>query len=309
MKACRVHEFGGPEVVRIDHVEPAAPGPGQILVRVSAAGVGPWDAWVRSGKSVLDQPLPLTLGADFSGVVAQVGPDTPGLEPGHEVFGVTNGQFTGAHAEYALAEALGVAAKAKRLSHVEAAAAPVVAVTAWQMLFEHGRVLAGERVLIHGAGGSVGAAAVQLARAAGATVIGTDIGEGYAYARSLGDGHVVDMQHERFEDYAEGVDVVIDTVGGAVQRRSFEVLKPGGRLISSVMQPELQLAASRSILAKFMLVQVTRAALLHVGELLDSRRLIVRVGTVLPLEQARAAHEMLDGKRPRQPGKIVLQVS
>ena len=309
MKACRVHEFGGPEAVCIDDVEVPTAGPRQLLVRVFAAGVGPWDAWIRSGKSVLEQPLPLTLGADLSGVVASVGPDVTGFELGQEVFGVTNSQFTGSHAEFALAEAAGMAAKGKTLGHVDAAAVPVVAVTAWQMLFDHARARAGERVLVHGAGGSVGAAAVQLAHAAGLTVIGTDIGEGCAYARSLFDGPVVDMQHERFEDRADTVDVVIDTVGGAIQRRSFAVLKPGGRLVSSVMPPEQSLASPRGILAKFMLVEVTRAALLRVGELLENQQLSVRVGTVLPLEQARVAQEMLDGTRARHPGKIVLQMN
>jgi NADPH:quinone reductase-like Zn-dependent oxidoreductase len=248
------------------------------------------------------------LGADLSGTVVQVGPGVKGFAVGQELFGVTNERFTGAYAEYAVVDVAGIAPRPKRLSHVEAGGSPVVGVTAWQMLFEHGAARSGERVLVHGAGGNVGALAVQMARALGASVMGTDIGEGVGYARSLGDGPIVDMKRERFEDQFRDIDLVLDTVGGEVQRRSFDVLKPGGRLISSVSEPEPALAAAHGVEARFMLVKVTTVALMKLGELLESGQLVARVGAVLPLARARDAHEMLAGVQPRPPGKLVLQV-
>ena len=165
MKAVRVHRFGGIDAIEYEEVAVPAPGAGQVLVRVRASGVGPWDAWVREGKSALPQPLPLTLGSDLSGVVESVGSGVSAFRPGEEVFGVTNARFTGANAEYAVAEAGMLAAKPRRLTHLEAASVPVVASTAWQMVWDHGAVGPAKVVLVHGAAGNVGAYAVQLANA------------------------------------------------------------------------------------------------------------------------------------------------
>src|SRR3954470_6620373 len=155
MMAWRGHAFGPPTGMSLEGIPRPDPGEGEVLVRVHAAGVGPWDGWIRAGKSVLPQPLPLTLGSDLSGTVEAVGGGVTGFRPGDEIFGVTNASFTGAYAGYAVAEADMIAVKPARLGHVEAAAAPVVAVTALQMLFDHARVEAGQRVLVLGAAGSV----------------------------------------------------------------------------------------------------------------------------------------------------------
>jgi NADPH:quinone reductase-like Zn-dependent oxidoreductase len=136
MLAWRVHEFGPPEAMIFERVPRPVPGPGEVLVRVHAAGVGPWDAWIRAGKSALPQPLPLTLGSDLSGTVAALGSDVSDIAPGEQVFGVTNSQFLGAYAEYAVASAGMLAKKPRSLSHAEAASVPVVAMTAWQGLFD-----------------------------------------------------------------------------------------------------------------------------------------------------------------------------
>lgn len=308
MRAARVHRFGGIDAIVAEAVPRPEPGPGEVLVRVYAAGVGPWDALVRTGNSVLRQPLPLTLGSDLSGVVERVGEGVQGLEPGDAVFGVTNARFTGAYAEYALADAGMIARKPPRLTHPEAASVPVVACTAWQMLFDEGGVRASQRVLVHGAAGNVGAYAVQLAKGAGATVIGTGFAAGQDAIRELGAELVVDVRSERFEDVVGKVDVVVDTVGGDALDRSFAVLRPGGRLVSCVAQPDAARAAREGITATYILVQVTRDRLERIGALLDSGRLRAHVGEVLPLADARIAHEMLAG-RPHRPGKIVLSVA
>lgn len=308
MKAIRIHRFGSPEVVELDEIPRPKPGDNEVLVRVEAAGVGPWDGWVRAGKSVLEQPLPLTLGADISGTVIELGTGVEKFSQGAEVFGVTNPRFVGAYAEYAVASVGMLAAKPRRLNYVEAASMPVVAVTALQMLFDHAEVHAGQRVLIHGAGGSVGAYAVQLALRAGAHVIGTDVAQGALYAKSLGAHQVIDIGEADFTRLVAPVDIVIDTVGGQTQTRSFSVLTSGGILVSSVSPPNAEEGSAAGVRARFILVDVTSTSLARIAELVDAGELHPRLGPVLPLAEARQAHEMLDGLRPRIPGKIVLTI-
>jgi NADPH:quinone reductase-like Zn-dependent oxidoreductase len=307
MTACRVHNFGGPEAITFDHIARPEPGADEILVRVLAAGVGPWDAWIRAGKSVLPQPLPLTLGSDLSGIVEAVGPGVTAVRPGDAVFGVTNPRFTGAYAEYALASAEMIARRPARLDPIDAASVPVVAVTAQQAIERAGR-LAGATFLIHGAAGSVGAYAVQLAHRAGVRVIATAGARDLGYVRGLGADTVVDYRAPRFEDVAHDVDAVLDFAGGEAQRRSFAVLRRGGSLISAVSEPDQALAAQHGVTAAFFLVQVTTERLIALARLIDAGTLTTNVGAVLPLASARVAHEMLDGTRPRPRGKIVLRV-
>src|SRR3954447_13680148 len=161
MKAARIHRFGSPDMIVVEDIPRPAPAAGDGLVRVAAAGVGPWEALIREGKSKLSPPLPLTLGSDLSGVVEAVGAGVGDFKNGDEIYGVTNPQFVGAQAEYAVASATMIARKPQRLSMVDAASVPVVAVTAWQMLFEHARPAAGQVVMVLGAAGNVGAHAVQ----------------------------------------------------------------------------------------------------------------------------------------------------
>jgi NADPH:quinone reductase-like Zn-dependent oxidoreductase len=307
MKANRVHQFGSPEVISFEDVDLPEAGDDEVVVRVSAAGVGPWDSWVRSGKSVLPQPLPLTLGSDLSGTIVALGASVRGFQIGEEVYGVTNPRFTGAYAEYAAAHAAMLASRPRRATNIEAASLPVVAVTALQMLL-HAGVERGHRVLIHGAGGSVGACAVQLALARGAHVTGTDVQQGIQYAESLGATELIDVQSTRFETVTEPFDVVIDTVGGDAQTRSFAVLKPGGSLVSSVSTPDPALASDAGVSGSFLLVDVNTEALRKIAELVDAGKLKTRIGEVLPLMEARQAHQMLDGLVPRRPGKIMLEV-
>ncbi len=153
MMAWRVHEFGPPNVMRFEQVLRPTPGPSEVLVKVEAAGVGPWDGWIRAGKSALPQPLPLTLGSDLSGEIVAVGPEVSDLRAGDQVYGVTNPRFIGAYAEYALAFAAMISGKPTSLTYIEAASVPVIAVTAWQALFDQARLKAGQTVVIHGAAG------------------------------------------------------------------------------------------------------------------------------------------------------------
>lgn len=307
MKAIRVHKFGPPEVMTYEDVDVPVPGTDQVLVKVAAAGVGPWDAWVRAGHSVLPQPLPLTPGSDIAGVVIEIGPGVTGLKPGDAVYGVTNKRFTDGYAEYALATAGMIAHRPQSLDELQAASASVIAVTAHQALFEHAGVTAGQTVVIHGAGGNVGAFAVQLAKLAGARVIATGTSRHQDYVRSLGADRFIDVKAEEFTAKARNVDAVIDLVGEPVTSRSLQVIKPGGILVSAVAQPNSELARRNGVEATFMLVAVTTRALESLAGLFDASKIAAKVGTVLPLCRARLAHEMLLNPT-RQPGKIVLQV-
>lgn len=309
MAACRVHAFGPPSAISLEQIAVPKPGLGEVLVRVKAAGVGPWDSWIRSGRSALPQPLPLTLGSDLAGVVEVVGDDVTEFAIGDPVFGVTNSQFTGAYADFAVASAAKIAHKPAELDVVDAASLPVVAVTAWQALFEEAKLTRGQSVLIHGAAGNVGAYAVQLARQKGIRVIATAGTEDVAFAKVLGAEQVIDYRNTDFATVVQRVDAVIDLVGGETQTRSFDVLEPGGALISAHSQPDQALASRHGVRAAFFLVNVTTERLDHFADLLQARKLVTNIGAVLPLASVRVAHEMLDGVRPHPRGKIVLTVA
>ncbi len=308
-KACQVHGFGGPEVIRFEAQDALRLGDGEVLVQVQAAGVGPWDGWIRAGKSALPQPLPLTLGSDLAGVVEAVGPNVTSFARGNAVFGVTNQRFTGSYAEYAIATAAMIARKPSSISIVDAASVPVIAVTAWQALFEQAAALRGQTVLIHGAAGNVGAFAVQFALQAGIRVIATCAQQDLAFVRGLGAEEVLVREGAPFETMVQEVDAVIDLVGGDLQTRSFAVVKSGGALISAVSQPDQALAATCGVKATFFLVSVTTERLETIARMMAAGSLVTSIGTVLPLSDARIAHEMLDGMRSKPRGKIVLHVA
>ncbi len=305
MNAIRVHQFGDVGVLQWEEIARPAPSDDEVLVRVIAAGVGPWDAWVRSGQSLVQQSLPLIPGADFAGVVEQAGANVSTFCPGDAVFGATNTLFTGAYAEYATASAAMTAIKPAQVSFVKAAAIPVVGCTAWQMVVDYGRVDSSARVLIHGGAGNVGALAVQLARSRAREVIVTALPHEVESVQALGVEQVIDVQATRFEDVVHDIDIVIDTVGGEAQTRSYSVMRRGGLLVSSATRPDESLAATHGVRALFFLVAVTTEALTNLGHLIATGELQVRVGEVMPLADARRAHDMLAGA-PHRLGKIVL---
>jgi NADPH:quinone reductase-like Zn-dependent oxidoreductase len=306
MMAWRVHVFGPPDVMKFERVPRPDPGRDEVLVKVLAAGVGPWDGWIRAGQGASPQPLPFTLGSDLAGEVVAVGAGVSRPRVGDQVYGVTNSDFLGAYAEYAVASAAMVSSKPASLSHIEAAGVPVVAVTARQALFDHAKLTTGQTVVIHGGAGSVGAYAVQLARQAGLHVIATASAEDAALVRELGADTVIDYRTGRFEDTVRGADAVIDLVGGDTQKRSFEVLRRGGKLISAVSKPDQGLALRHGVEAAFFLVDVTTAELAEIARLIDEGKLRTGVGVVLSLADALQAHLMLEGLKPRPKGKIVL---
>jgi NADPH:quinone reductase-like Zn-dependent oxidoreductase len=304
MKAVRIHRFGPPEVVVVEDIPQPSPSKGEVLVRVAAAGVAPWDAIIREGKSKVSPQPPLTLGSDLSGFVEAVGPDVSQFAIGDEVYGVTNPQFCGAQAEFGVALAGMIAPRPQRLSHLEAASAPVVAVTAWQMVFEYSQAKSGDTILITGAAGNVGTYAVQMALGAGMHVIAVARSSDQELLRAYGVETILDSSAAGSEYPLPQVDAVLDTVGGDTVQRFSAAVKPGGRLVSVASTEPPERAGMQSV---FFYAEVTSQRLRTVTELFETRRISARVGSVLALEEARSAHEMLAGA-PHKNGKIVLQL-
>ena len=267
---------------------------------------GPWDAWIRAGQSVLPQPLPLTPGSDISGVVLDIGPGVSQLRSGDEVFGVTNARFTGGYAEYAIASATMLARKPAVLSFVQAASVPVVACTAWQMVFEHAHVDATKRVLIHGAAGNVGAYALQMAKRVAREVIATAFHGDVEYARP-GCGSGDRRRHDTLRGGPDGPRRRVSIPSAAARRIVRSRVSSQGRPRVYRSQPDQQKAADRSLHALFFVVEVSSSRLEQIARLFEAGELATSVGDVLRLADFRAAHEMLAGK-PHKRGKIVLTV-
>ena len=305
MTAMRVHEFGPPERIVAEEVPIPQPAAGELLVRVHAAGVGPWDAWIRAGRSVLPQPLPLTLGSDVSGVVAVVGDGASQFAVGQAVYGVTNKRFTDGYAEYAICAAGMMAAKPECLSDVEAASVPVIATTAWQMLFDQAKLTRGQSLLVHGAAGNVGRFAVQLGAAAGLKVVASASLAEAGTVEALGAAVIVPRNLQT----TERVDAAVDLVGGPSQNDLIRLIRRGGSLISAVAEPNKDRMRAAGIRGAFMLVDVRSEILDELTTQFESRALKPFVGSVLPLTEAISAHRMLDGEEPHPAGKIVLEIA
>jgi NADPH:quinone reductase-like Zn-dependent oxidoreductase len=308
MKAVRIHSYGGPEVLVYEDAPRPTPGPGELLAQVHAAGVNPADWKVREGyfKDFLHHSLPLILGWDFSGVVETVGTGVTNFKNGDAIYGHPALARDGAYAEHILVKESEVALKPKSIDHIHAAAIPVAALIAWQALFEAAQLKPGQSVLIHGAAGGVGSFAVQLAKWKGAHVIGTASGRNQDFIRSLGVDGAVNYEKMRFEDLVRNMDVVFDTIGGDVQKRSWKVLKKGGVLVSIVDQPSAEEAAAHSVRQAYVVAQPNARQLAEIAELVDAGKLRAVVETVLPLSEARRAHELIQTGHTR--GKIVLKL-
>ena len=309
MKAVRIHEFGGPEVLRYEDAPRPDPAGGELLVRVHAASVNPVDWKSRQSGGIFARAgsLPVIPGWDVSGVVEAVGPGVAGWAPGDEAFSLVRFPGIGAaYAEYATVPATEAARKPQSLTHIQAAAIPLVALTVWQVFCEAADLQPGQRVLVHAAAGGVGHVAVQIAKAKGAYVIGTASGRNEAFVRGLGADQFVDYTTTRFEDVVHDVDVVLDTMAGETRDRSWSVLRKGGILVSILGDPSEEDAARYGARGARVLVRSHGGQLAEIGRLVDEGRLRPTVGTVLPLHEAARAHELSAAGHAR--GKIVLEV-
>jgi NADPH:quinone reductase-like Zn-dependent oxidoreductase len=308
MKAVCIYSYGGPEVLIYEDAPCPHPGEGEVLVKVHAAGINPVDWKVREGhlKEMLHHSFPLILGWDVSGVVESLGANLERLKVGDEVYSRPDISRDGAYAEFIVIKESEVALKPKSIDHIHAAALPLAGLTAWQTLFDAGALSPGQRVLIHAAAGGVGSLAVQLAKWKGAVVIGTASARNHDFLRNLGIDQVVDYEREKFEDVVQPVDVVLDTMGGEIQERSWKVLKRGGILISIVSPPSVEAAAAHGVRQAFVFIKPSADQLTSIAALVDAEKLKAIVETTLPLSDATRGQELSERGHTR--GKIVLRV-
>ncbi|MFD5813285.1 NADP-dependent oxidoreductase [Streptomyces sp. NPDC127038] len=309
MRAVRGHRRGGPEELIYETAPMPVPGPGDVLVEVRAASVTPgeldWDATWTDGFDGGRPRVPVVPSHEVSGVVAELGHGVSGLRTGEAVYGLIPFTRDGAAAEYVTVPAADLAPKPGSLDHERTAALPLAGLTAWQALVTHAGVTPGQRVLVHGGAGGVGSFAVQVAAALGAEVTATAADRNADFVRGLGADTVIDYAAQRFEDAVKDVDVVLDTVGGDVQDRSWKVLRPGGVLVSVVEPPRPPEGVDAR--AVFFVVEPDRAGLEELNALVEEGRLIPQVDRIVPLESAPGAYAALEREHRR--GKIVLRVS
>lgn len=316
MRAVVVERFGGPDVLELKEIERPEPGPGELLVRVVCAGTNPVDAKLRQFGGGARVSAPVVLGYDVSGVVEAVGPGVKRFQPGDEVYYMLEvfGARPGAYAEYNVVPEEWVARRPASLSHEEAAAVPLACGTAWEGIVRRLQVQPGETVLIHGGAGGVGSFAVQLAKACGARVIATAGPQNQETLRRLGADVAVDYTKEdpvaaaREATGGEGVDAVLDTVGGDTIARSTGAVKPFGRL-ATVLDPQgpLPRFSLKNLTLYGILITPDAGRLEAMGRLIDQGKLRPLMDQVLPLERVQEAHRRLDTGHGR--GKVVLWVA
>jgi len=318
MKAIQVHQFGGPEVLVLEEIPTPKPGPGEALVHVRAAGVNPYDTYMRAGTYAVKPPLPYTPGSDAAGTVEAVGPGVSKVKPGDRVY--TAKTITGAYAEYALALESQVFLLPDKISFAQGAGLWVPYGTAYTALHHHGHARAGETLLVHGASGGVGTAGVQLARAQGLTVIGTaGTQRGLELVKKEGAHHAFDHTKAGYTDEIQrvtggkGVDVVLEMLANVNLATDLKLLAVNGRVVVIGNRGEItinprDLMARRGTVRGFTLWATTEAesAEIHaaIAAGLENGTLRPIVGKEIPLKDAPKAHQEV--LAPGAFGKIVL---
>src|SRR2546423_6140254 len=312
MKAIRIHNYGGPKVLHYEDAPRPKPQAGEVLIRVHAAGVNPIDWKVREGhmKDLWQHKFALILGWDLSGVVEDLGPGLAAVgrfKIGDEVYSLPDPTRNGAYADYIVVRESELALKPNSLHHIRAAAVPLAGLTAWQSLFDTAQLQPGQRVLIHAGSGGVGHFAVQLAKWKGAYAFATASTKNQDLLRELGVDNAIDYTQQRFEDVARNIDIVLDTIGGETQERSWSVLKKGGVLVSLVQLPSEEKAKELGVRAAIIVAQPNAAQLAEIAKIIDSGKLAPIIDRILPLSEVRRAHELSQSGHTH--GKITIRVS
>lgn len=306
MQAVQIHEFGEPDVLEVHEIAVPTPAEDEILVRVHAAAINPVDTSIRAGRanSLSGATLPYVPGFDISGEVVQIGSAASPFSVGEKVFAMLSLRRGGGYAEYALVKNAEAARVPESASHEEAASIPLVALTAWQALFETANLQAGQTVLIHAGAGGVGSVAVQLAKWRGARIVATASEYNHEFLREIGVDIPVDYRTQRFEDFVDEVDVVLDPIGGDTQLRSIAVLKEGGSLVSIVgLHPDAR-NQRNDVSVSSILVEANGTQLQTIADLIDEDIIDPVVSYRFSPDQAPQAHEQSQTRRTR--GKIVL---
>jgi NADPH:quinone reductase-like Zn-dependent oxidoreductase len=308
MKAIRIHEFGGPEVLKLEDAPRPEPAADEVLIKVFAASVNPVDWKIRKGlrKEKFPTNFPLIPGWDVSGEIEEVGSNIKNFRKGDEVYSRPDPTRNGTYAEYVVVKGDQVSLKPKSIDHEKAAAVPLAGLTAWQGLFDFGKLKPGQKVLIHAASGGVGTFAVQFAKWKGAHVTGTTSGENLDFVKQLGADEVIDYKKEKFEDHIKDVDLVFDTIGGDTQKRSLKVLKNGGRLITTLKPENQEEAKAQNIHVEGFTAQSYPEDLEQIAHLIDEGKVMPVIAEVIPLEHAAEAQKLSEEGHTR--GKIVLKI-
>lgn len=309
MTALRAHHRGGPEVLVVERAPTPAPAAGEVLIEVHAGAITfdelTWEeTWARDGRD----RTPVIPSHEVSGVITAMADDVTEFSVGDEVYGLIRFDRDGAAAEYVTAPAADLAPRPTSVSHVEAAALPLAGLTAWQALIDHAAVQPGQHVLVHGGAGGVGALTVQLAVNLGADVTTTVRSDAARdFAATLGANHVIDTRVQPFDELDACYDAVVDTVGGDTLERSFEIICPGGKLVTLSAPPPPGKADAFEIDATFFIVEPDQAALKTLAQYVDDARIHVAIAGTYPLTDGRAAFE--SGRQSgRRPGKTVLAI-
>jgi len=304
MKAIVYEKFGGPEVLHVAEMPVPEPRAGEVQVRVEAAGLNPVDGKMRAGLFPSGERFPKIPLRDFAGEVTALGSGVTQFQVGEKVYGVTG---NGSAAEYTIASPSAMAARPSSLNAVEAAAVPLASMTAWQALFDHGHLVAGERVLIHAAAGGVGTFAVQFAKWKGAFVIGTASSANHAMLRDLGADELIDYASVDFSSAVSNVDLVLFSIGPSAMTGSLKVLRRGGRLVSITVPPDASAASALGVTATHMVMQPSSAQLAEIASLIDQGVVKVLIDETFPLEKVQdAMRELEEGHTV---GKIAVRVS
>jgi NADPH:quinone reductase-like Zn-dependent oxidoreductase len=308
MKTIRIHSFGGPEQLEVDTLPDPQPGPGEMLVKVAAASINPVDYKIREGAypAVKADKLPYTLGRDISGRVETCGAGVSRFQVGDLIYAML-GIERGGYSEYVIVKDSEAAAIPARLDLIAAAAVPLAGLTAWQGLFRHGRLKAGQRVLIHAGSGGVGHFAIQFAKARGAHVITTVSERHLAFARRLGADEVIDYKRQLFEEAVHDVDLVFDLIGGDTQARSFRVLRQGGTLVSTLTEPSQHKARAHGVQAMRYTVEESGAELDEIAQLIENGMVTPKVTRQFSLGEAAEAENFV--AQGHTEGKVVLRIA
>ena len=307
IRKMRIHRFGGKDVLQADEVEESQPDAGQVLLSVRAASVNPVDHKIRSGKypAVQDDRLPYTLGRDVSGVIETCGAQATRFKPGDAVFGMV-AVYGGGYAEQVVLDERAIAAKPAPLDHIRATAIPLAGQTAWQGLFRHGGLKAGQSVLIHGGSGGVGHFAVQFAKAKGARVVTTVSTENIEFAYALGADVVIDYKKQGFEDEVADLDMVFDLIDGETRERSWKLLKKGGVLVSTLTDPSQEKAKQFGVRAMRYTVEADGNELAEIVKLVEEGKVRPYIQRTFPLKAA--ADALAAVEQGHSVGKVVLTV-
>jgi NADPH:quinone reductase-like Zn-dependent oxidoreductase len=307
MKAVQIHHYGGPEALVYEDAKIPDIQPDDVLIREKATSINPIDWKVRNGgRKGVERTFPIILGWDVAGVVEKVGAQVKDFKTGDEVYGRPDTSRNGTYAEFVAVRASEIALKPKSLSFEQAAAIPLAGLTAWQGIFDHGKLQTGQKILIQGASGGVGTLAIQLAKWKGAYVIGTSSGKNIDFLRNLGADEVIDYETAHFEEILHDIDVVFDTIGGEVQMNSLKVLKPGGILVSTVGIKDEAAVKAKGVQGIAYMAKSLPDQLRQMAQLIDEGKLKPVIAKIFPLKDAAEAQK--ESEKGHTRGKIVLTV-